>query len=156
PVSRRIRHNSIFTRNYHMKDVIVIDRQTGKKEKEKIMGHSMIRFFYGTSLLSKLCAPLLHYLCCHFHGFSKMYGIIQKKGFSQKQILPFIHKYNIDAKEFEQPIAVFNNFNEFFTRKLKAQSRPIDPNIHHAVCPADGRYLCFQNLEAVKDFWIKG
>jgi phosphatidylserine decarboxylase len=148
--------NDLLSDRVSMKEVIVIDRKTGKKEKEKIMGHSMIMFLYGSSFLSKCLAPSLRFLFCHCHFVSNLYGFYQKTKFSKKNIIPFIDNYKVDQKEFEDPISSFASFNDFFIRKLKKKSRPIDPAAHHAVCPADGRYLCFQNLNQIKNFWIKG
>lgn len=139
-----------------MKDVVVIDRKTGRKEKEKIMGHAMILLLYGKSLTSKIAAPFLNFLFCHFSLVSRLYGAYQKTSFSKKNIIPFIKKYHVDEKEFLHNVKSFKSFNDFFIRKLKPSARPIASNRNVAVCPADGRYLAFQNIELVKDFWIKG
>jgi len=139
-----------------MKDVIVIDRKTKKKEKEKIMGHTMILALYGNTFFSKILAPFLKLVFCRFHAFSKMVGLYQSSPFSKKAILPFIKAYGVNEKEFEKKVSNFTSFNDFFIRKLKPNCRKIDSNAHSAICPADGRYLCFQNLESVQSFWIKG
>lgn len=139
-----------------MKDVIVIDRLTSKKEKEKIMGHAMILFLYGPSWISKLLGPILNYVFCHFSLVSKLYGAYQKTNFSKKNILPFIKKYGVNQKEFLHSVESFKSFNAFFIRKLKPSARPIASSLTTAVCPADGRYLAFQNINLIKDFWIKG
>jgi phosphatidylserine decarboxylase len=139
-----------------MKEVVVIDRKTSKKEKEKVMGHSMITFLYGHSLGSKLFAPVLHCLLSKPHFISKLVGLYQSSSLSKKNIEPFIKAYKVDSREFLDPIASFRTFNDFFIRKLKKSSRPIDQRVSHAVCPADGRYLCFQKIDDVKTFWIKG
>lgn len=139
-----------------MKDVIVVDRKTGKKEKEKIMGHSMIMFLYGSSFFSKIFSPILHIFVSHFHLVSKLYGCYQKTPLSKKNITTFIESYRIDASEFEKSVDQFQSFNDFFIRHLKKKARPIESRVNHATCPADGRYLCFQNINQVKGFWIKG
>lgn len=139
-----------------MKEVTIIDRQTGKKEKEKIMGHSMITFLYGKTLSSKLFSPVLHLILSKNHFVSKLVGYYQSSPFSKRSIKPFIISYHVNEKEFLNPTSSFRSFNEFFIRKLTQAARPIDPSKSVAACPADGRYLCFQNIDAVKDFWIKG
>lgn len=139
-----------------MKDVVVIERSTGKKEKEKIMGHSMILLLYGNNIVSKTLAPFLNFIFCHFSFISRLYGAYQKTAFSKKNITPFIKKYQVNEKEFLYPTKSFKSFNDFFIRKLKPSARPISSNKNIAVCPADGRYLAFQNIELIKDFWIKG
>jgi phosphatidylserine decarboxylase len=50
----------------------------------------------------------------------------------------------------------FRSFNDFFIRKLKPESRPIDPAKDSAVMPADGRYRFFQNIGEVDGFIVKG
>ncbi|HEY9114803.1 MAG TPA: archaetidylserine decarboxylase, partial [Bacteroidales bacterium] len=49
----------------------------------------------------------------------------------------------------------FNSFNDFFTRKLKADARPIDTGSTIAVSPADGKVLAYANMSN-SDFIIKG
>ncbi len=51
----------------------------------------------------------------------------------------FCRKYNINLSEalIEDPHA-YVSFNDFFTRTLKEGVRPIDPNPHSIVSPADG------------------
>ena len=51
----------------------------------------------------------------------------------------FLRRFDIrmeEAKE-EDPRA-YPSFNAFFTRALKADARPVDPDPSHIVCPADG------------------
>jgi phosphatidylserine decarboxylase len=139
-----------------MKNVVVIDRKTGRKEQEKIMGHSLILFIYSAPWPFKIFGLILQVLLCHFHGVSRLYGQYQKSRLSQKNILPFIKKYNVDTREFAHSLLTFKSFNDFFIRTLKKTARPLDSRPHHALCPADGRYLAFQNTKHVKDFWIKG
>lgn len=139
-----------------MKDVIVIDRLTSKKEKEKIMGHAMILLLYGSSLTSKIVAPTLNFLFCRLSFISKLYGAYQNLSVSKKNIVPFIKKYHVNEKEFLHSVKSFKTFNDFFIRKLKQSARPIASNPDKAVCPADGRYLAFQKIGLIKDFWIKG
>ncbi|URJ29723.1 archaetidylserine decarboxylase [Blochmannia endosymbiont of Camponotus sp.] len=51
----------------------------------------------------------------------------------------FIRIYKIDMKEFDNPNpSSYTTFNEFFTRKLRNNSRPIDTNLSTLVIPADG------------------
>ena len=40
----------------------------------------------------------------------------------------------------------FNNFNDFFTRKLKNDARPIDTGARIVVSPADGKILAYADL----------
>jgi phosphatidylserine decarboxylase len=52
----------------------------------------------------------------------------------------FIRAFNVDMSESEHQSAEnYISFNQFFTRKLVADSRPIDANANSIACPADGR-----------------
>jgi phosphatidylserine decarboxylase len=139
-----------------MKDVVVIDRLSLKKEKEKVMSYFLIDLLYGSSWISKLSSPFLRLILCKSHAVSRLIGVYQRSSFSKKNIKTFIKDYQVDEKEFEKPSSSFSCFDEFFIRKLKKKARPIDERTHHATCPADGRYLCFQNISSIKSFWIKG
>lgn len=57
----------------------------------------------------------------------------------QPTIKWFIQKFNVDLSDSEisDPVG-FNTFNEFFTRALKPQSRPIVPGQNMLACPVDG------------------
>jgi hypothetical protein len=69
-----------------MKEVIVIDRKSSKKEKEKVMSYFLIDLLYGSSLITKLTSPFLRLILCHYHGVSKLIGIYQRSSLSKKNI----------------------------------------------------------------------
>jgi len=84
---------------------------------------------------------------------SEYYGKQMDKKSSKSKIEPFIEQYDIDmsivlGKNFE-------NFNDFFVRKLKPNARPIDKNQGVVISPADGKILGYQNIER-SDFIVKG
>jgi phosphatidylserine decarboxylase len=61
------------------------------------------------------------------------------------------------------PIESFQNFNQFFYRKLKPDARMIASpeavrliNKEIAICPADARTNCFPSIKASTELWIKG
>ncbi|WP_210397558.1 archaetidylserine decarboxylase [Motiliproteus sediminis] len=69
----------------------------------------------------------------------------------------FLRLYDIrmeEAKE-EDPRA-YPSFNAFFTRALKADARPVDPNPNHIVCPADGAISELGTLEYGRMLQAKG
>jgi phosphatidylserine decarboxylase len=84
---------------------------------------------------------LLQYLLPH-HLVSWCTGIFvtRRWGWLKNwQIKTFIQKYPINLKEAEKEnIADYATFNEFFTRKLKPQSRPIDHAHSILISPVDG------------------
>jgi len=49
----------------------------------------------------------------------------------------------------------FNSFNDFFTRKLKNNARPVDTDSTITVSPADGKLLAYADISN-SDFIIKG
>jgi len=128
-----------------------IDRKTKAVCEEKIYGARALSLLYGdrfwSIFLHRTLLPLLAYL----PYFSRFYGYLQKRSSSRAKIAPFIEAYRIDKSEFETQD--FHSFNDFFTRKLKPECRPVvqDPKV--ATMPADGRYLVYPHFE---EFIVKG
>lgn len=133
-------------------EIPIIDRISGEKLVEKIPCHSSLEFLYSKGLLSKFSRSAL----CKTPLFSALFGALQKTSLSKKKIIHFIEKYEIDTSEFADPVESFRCFNDFFTRKLKVSSRPINPEEKVAICPADGRYFAFQNLGEADGIFVKG
>lgn len=55
--------------------------------------------------------------------------------------------YKVDSSEFEKK--KFESFNDFFTRRLKKESRPISQDPSKLALPADGRYLAYPKIEHI-------
>jgi len=72
---------------------------------------------------------------------------------SAKWIYPFIEDFDIDMSGAQEQ--EFKNFNDFFTRKLKDNARPIDTSFNIVVSPADGKILAYADISN-SDFIIKG
>lgn len=139
-----------------MKPLEIIDRKTGLVEKEDVYFGQVIDFLYGNSLLSRSLGKILTYLICHFSFVSALFGWWNRLKFTKKKILPFIQRYQIDINEFEDPVASFDSFNDFFIRKLKKQSRSLAEGKKIAIIPADARYLFYPNIAASEGFIVKG
>lgn len=137
-----------------MEPIPYIDRVSGQKCLEEVYKGKHLKFLYGSSFLSRFFSPFLLSLFAKNALFSKFYGYLQNQGRSKHKVLPFIQKFKVDATEFEKKPADFISFNDFFTRKLKKETRPIASS--GAVIPADGRYLFYQNLEEADGFVVKG
>ncbi|KAJ7760510.1 phosphatidylserine decarboxylase-domain-containing protein [Mycena metata] len=78
---------------------------------------------------------------------------------SVKSIPSFIATYSLDTAELlETDITKYKTFNEFFSRKLKPDARPVDnANDPLAICSAaDCRLTVYQTVDLAKEFWIKG
>lgn len=138
-----------------MTPIVYIDRQTGQTCTEKVYGGKALGFLYGDDWLSKVFgAPLLH-LLSRFPFFSAFYGRMQNSSWSKKKVAPFIKNFDMDPREFLQSPESYTSFNDFFTRKLKVEARPIATGKDVAIIPADGRYLFFQNINETDGFIVK-
>ncbi len=139
-----------------MDSIFYIDRQTGKREQEKVYGASALRILYGNDWISKLLGPLLLHTLVKYPFFSALYGKWQSSELSKCKIEPFIKNFGVDRSEFLEEVSQFNSFNDFFIRKLKADVRPLASGDDVAVMPADGRYLFFSDISKEEGFVVKG
>jgi phosphatidylserine decarboxylase len=136
-----------------MKEIYYIDRETKTKKKELIYGEKSLLFLYGDKKYFNFLSNLILTIFCKFSFFSRFYGWIQKKSFTKKKVRPFILKYNLNESEFKKK--EFTSFNDFFTRKLTPDARPINLNENVVIMPADGRYLAYQNFEEINEIFVK-
>jgi phosphatidylserine decarboxylase len=69
----------------------------------------------------------------------------------------FVRRYGVDMTEalLEDPLA-YPTFNQFFTRALKANARPLDPEPRGILCPADGAISQLGRIEQGRVFQAKG
>lgn len=132
-------------------EIQYIERKTGETCVEKIYGHKALSWLYGDGFFKRLFSFCILPLLVHFPFSSWLYGLLQKRAGSAKKIVSFIQTYGIDASEFAP--AQFRSFNDFFIRKLRAETRPIvsDPSV--LVMPADGRYFVYPHFN---QFLVKG
>ncbi|WP_031513816.1 phosphatidylserine decarboxylase [Desulfofalx alkaliphila] len=133
-------------------EIYYIDRKTGEKKKEVVAGGRIINWVYNTAsgktlLETIIKRKLLTSLIGHFYNTS----------YSKKKIAKFIRDFNIDMSEaaLELP-EQYKDFNDFFTRKLKEDARPISKDKNHLVSPADGRMLAYQNIDIHQLIQVKG
>jgi len=124
------------------------ERESGQIKTEKVAGEKWLLWLYynpiGEATLWTLAKRKL---------VSSIYGNMMDRTSSAKKIQPFIEDFDIDmsiAQEQE-----FKNFNDFFTRKLKDNARPIDTSFNIVVSPADGKILAYADISN-SDFIIKG
>ena len=128
--------------------IFYIDRNTGEKLEEDIYCEGALRFFYESPL-----GRFIGRCLARFSPFSRFYGWLQRLSFTKRNIVPFVLKYKINPAEFELPIDAYPSFDAFFTRKLKKEVRPLAGGV---IIPADGRYLCYQNIATCDGFIVKG
>ncbi len=98
---------------------------------------------------------LIRKIITHDKWFSALAGAYFNLSISKFHIASFVKKYSIAMNESEKKINEFINFNDFFTRKLKPQARPIDCDPTHIISPADGKILVIENIQEQSQFPVK-
>jgi len=141
------------------KDVIMVhNRKTGKLEEEKIPDYIKLslKMMYSThggrfAVEGSQVKKVLRHL-------SEQQGKKYDLPSSKKEIEHFIEYHNLNKEEMRDPLNSFQNFNEFFYRKLKPNARPISEqnNPKVAVSAADCRSNFFPSIDIAKKVWIKG
>ena len=127
------------------------DRYAGQQRTEDIYGERWLRWAYETSLGRLATTTVVKRAL-----FSRVYGRCMDKPSTRARIEPFIEHYGLDAAELEKAPAEFVSFNDFFSRRLRASARPVDPDPTHVVFPADGRHLGIPNLADLTGVYVKG
>ncbi|MCQ2367906.1 MAG: archaetidylserine decarboxylase [Kiritimatiellae bacterium] len=125
-----------------------IDRESGKKVTESVMGDKALRFAYET-LLGRTLWPVLF--------GSKLISSIMGRKYdspsSKSAIRSLASIPGCKYDEAEKPLEEYGSFNEFFTRHLKPNARTIGQGL---VSPADGRLMLYLNADADLPFPLKG
>lgn len=133
----------------NIKKIVYIDRKTNQKIEEKVPGEIYLKWLYynpfGKIFLNTLIKKKI---------ISEIYGKQMDKSSSRKKIINFVNTYNINMEESIKKIEEFENFNDFFCRKLKKESRKISNKF--IISPADGKIIAFNNLSEIESFFIKG
>ncbi|MED0737692.1 archaetidylserine decarboxylase [Aneurinibacillus thermoaerophilus] len=74
---------------------------------------------------------------------SRLAGRLGRSRLSKYFIKPYISIFNINTEEIEKPVAEYPHLTAFFTRKLKAGTRPVCPLPEAIVSPVDGKVAQF-------------
>lgn len=127
------------------------NRYTRKLETEKVLGERWMRWTYETGP-----GRLALHLLIRRALVSRLYGWRMSRKYSGQKVLPFVIEHNLDEREFVKSPFLYKTFNDFFTRALKPEARPIAPGDEVAVLPADGRHLVFPNVDTAEGFYVKG
>ena len=124
-----------------------IDRKTGERVIESVMGDGALRFAYET-LLGRTLWPVL------FGSWlvSGVLGLRYDSPRSKKDIASLTSIPGCEPAEAEKPVSEYGSFNEFFTRRLKAGARPVGEGL---VSPADGRLRLYLDADADTPFPLK-
>ena len=125
-----------------------VDRATGERVVESVMGDKALRFAYET-LLGRTLWPVLF----GSKAMSAWLGRKYDSPKSRKDIPALASIPGCRAEEAEKPIAEYGSFNEFFTRHLKPGARPVGEGV---VSPGDGRLMLYLGADADRPFPLKG
>jgi len=124
------------------------DRHSGLLKTEKVAGEKWLAWLYnnpvGEATLWALAKRKV---------VSSFYGNRMDRPSSTKKIQAFADEFDIDMSTAQKQ--EFSSFNDFFTRKLKNNARPVDTNSSVIVSPADGKILAYANISN-SDFIVKG
>jgi phosphatidylserine decarboxylase len=127
------------------------NRTNKNYETEKVAGDSYLKWTYSSPIGMKLLELIIKKKL-----FSKIYGAFCDSRMSRKKISSFVNELNIDISFSEKNLEQFQSFNDFFTRKLKKEARPIDKSISSLISPGDGRLLAYEHINLNSIVQIKG
>ncbi|AVK51455.1 phosphatidylserine decarboxylase [Clostridium sp. MF28] len=127
------------------------DRNTKKYEIEKVAGDKYLNYIYSSPIGMSLLEIIIKK-----KFFSKLYGYFCDSKISRKKINSFINDFKIDSSIFKKKVSEFESFNDFFTRKLKTEFRPIDLQGKSLISPGDGKLAVYEKIDLNKMVHIKG
>ena len=125
-----------------------VDRATGRRAVESVMGDKALRFAYET-LLGRTLWPVLF----GSRAVSAWMGRRYDSPRSRRDVATLAVLPGCRWEEAERPLDAYASFNEFFTRRLKPGARPLGDGL---VSPADGRLRLFLGADADRPFPLKG
>lgn len=139
-------------------DLQIMDRETGLLVSENIPSYIKVAM---TSMFHSQSARMLstsHKSIKIMHKMSVKQGEKFGSPASKSEIPGFIQLHNLNVAEMEKPVDQYNTFNEFFSRSLKPEARPVaEPDKEGvAVSPADCRLSVFTDINEATRLWIKG
>lgn len=94
----------------------------------------------GSSFGERAFIGLQYLLPQHFLSHLVGWIAASRIGFLRRALIrAFLRQYPVDLAEAARPDPeAYASFNDFFTRRLRAGARPLDPEARAALCPADG------------------
>lgn len=116
----------------------VVNRQ-GQELKTNQSQNELLKLLYshflGRCALKVLTLPFITYAG----------GCYMNSRFSKRKIQPFIQENQIDMSQYEQQ--EYGCYNDFFTRKIKKDQRPINMQNNILIAPADSKLLYYHISE---------
>ena len=96
----------------------------------------------------KLKGLVFHCFPHHLLSRATFWLTRQRLPFVEKIIKLFISAFKVDMKDAViEDISQYSTFNEFFTRRLKPDTRPIDDSEESIVSPCDGKISMFGDID---------
>lgn len=129
----------------------VYNRTTKSYEEELVAGKKYIEWTYESPIGKNITE-----LIAKKKLFSKIYGMYCDTKLSASKIPSFINEFNIDMDISQKSINEFTSFNDFFTRKLTPNARPINTDSNILISPGDGRITAYENIDLENIVQIKG
>jgi len=138
----------------HRKVITLKDRKTGLLVQENIPSYiwMSMRLLYD----NKTGRLLTHNAKKVLTKMSKEKGEEYDKPHSAKEIPDFIKLHGLDCTILTKDPKDFQNFNDFFARAIKLDSRPMSKNENEVVSPADCRMMLFSSIYDAGTIWVKG
>ncbi|MFN8240475.1 MAG: phosphatidylserine decarboxylase [Bacteroidales bacterium] len=130
------------------KSIRYYERNGGQLKTEKVAGEKWLVWLYNNPVGEATMWTLVKRKLV-----SSTYGKMMDRASSAKKIHPFIEDFDIDMNGVKEQ--EFKSFNDFFTRELKENARPIDTSLNTIISPADGKILAYADISN-SDFIIKG
>lgn len=127
------------------------NRQLNEYEIERVAGEKYLSWTYSSTVGMTLLETIIKKKL-----FSKLYGMYCDSKFSKKGIQGFIESLEIDISTSENKLEDFKCFNDFFTRKLKPESRPLELDNNTFISPGDGRLSAYEHIDLNKLIQVKG
>ena len=118
----------------------------GQTPQDQTLQDKVLSALYGNVVGRMLLCPLVS------PWFSKLGGKLLSTRLSSVAVTPFVRANHIDLSMCEKQS--FDSYNDFFTRKLKPEARPIDHAPDVWISPCDGR-LSVYPITADGSFQIK-
>lgn len=129
----------------------VYNRTTKSYEEELIAGKKYIKWTYESPIGKNITE-----LIAKKKLFSKIYGQYCDTKLSANKIQAFVDNFNIDMNMSKKKINEFTSFNDFFTRELVSEARPINKDKDILISPGDGRITAYENIDLDNIIQIKG
>ena len=127
-----------MTVTYITRDGTKIDGTTGQDH--------LLEVIYGHALTRMLLRPFLSL------AVSDICGKFLSTRLSRRIVPSFVKKNHIDLGIYERQ--EFDSYNAFFTRKIKAEQRPINDQKNVLISPSDGKVTAYPITQKGR-FWIK-